>query len=492
MTDPTGTVRLRKSFWAEGNRRLAALRSQTHTILVEHDLMAARRDPLADLLPNPGHRLPTFVDWFERTAKYWLLGEEWWGRFIERAYESGAVAGNVLVGSPPRSRMSVPAVYRELAQREFAGIVAVMVQQVARQATNAAVRKVKPPMMYRQVLAVLKKIGLARLKLAVNSLTVQMHNVARVQAFREAGVTRIGIFPEMLEPMKPSRFLKHDHKPLDVQDKVSEATLQEIADAEARVESAQEAVAEAENEREQATAAADEARRAADAAEKDAAQAELNASQAEATSEVARQRAQTAQEEVNTVEGEVAQAEANAALVRAGDPEDRNYEARVAQAELMVERADAKMARAEDKADQLEQEATQAESDAARLQEEFETAQAEAQSTAADAEQADAEQSAAEEALAEARTELDAAMEALREAQLKAEQEEEEDLVSVQTAGDDKVCVACLELAAGGPYELDEAESLLPVHPNCRCSWVPVNPQEEDSWWRRLLGTLGL
>ena len=49
------------------------------------------------------------------------------------------------------------------------------------------------------------------------------------------------------------------------------------------------------------------------------------------------------------------------------------------------------------------------------------------------------------------------------------------DLVSVQTAGDDKVCVDCQSLSANGPYEIDDptVSDMIPVHPNCRCAFVP-------------------
>jgi hypothetical protein len=46
-------------------------------------------------------------------------------------------------------------------------------------------------------------------------------------------------------------------------------------------------------------------------------------------------------------------------------------------------------------------------------------------------------------------------------------------LVNVLTAGDDKVCDECDDIAAQGPYSLDEASDLIPAHPNCRCAFVP-------------------
>lgn len=48
----------------------------------------------------------------------------------------------------------------------------------------------------------------------------------------------------------------------------------------------------------------------------------------------------------------------------------------------------------------------------------------------------------------------------------------EEDVVEVVTAGDDRVCPECDEIAASGPYDIEEAMDLLPVHPNCRCGLV--------------------
>jgi len=46
--------------------------------------------------------------------------------------------------------------------------------------------------------------------------------------------------------------------------------------------------------------------------------------------------------------------------------------------------------------------------------------------------------------------------------------------VGILTAGDDKVCEACQDIAEDGPYDLDEARGLIPAHPNCRCAFIPA------------------
>lgn len=35
-------------------------------------------------------------------------------------------------------------------------------------------------------------------------------------------------------------------------------------------------------------------------------------------------------------------------------------------------------------------------------------------------------------------------------------------------------CEECLAVEAKGPYTIDEARGLIPVHPNCRCAWAPL------------------
>lgn len=47
-------------------------------------------------------------------------------------------------------------------------------------------------------------------------------------------------------------------------------------------------------------------------------------------------------------------------------------------------------------------------------------------------------------------------------------------MAELLTAGDSSVCPECDKLAEGGPYTLDRARGMIPVHPNCRCAWKPI------------------
>jgi hypothetical protein len=50
----------------------------------------------------------------------------------------------------------------------------------------------------------------------------------------------------------------------------------------------------------------------------------------------------------------------------------------------------------------------------------------------------------------------------------------DQEIVNVLTAGDDAVCAECEDIAANGPYDIDEAETLIPAHPSCRCEFAPA------------------
>jgi hypothetical protein len=41
------------------------------------------------------------------------------------------------------------------------------------------------------------------------------------------------------------------------------------------------------------------------------------------------------------------------------------------------------------------------------------------------------------------------------------------------TAGDNRVCLKCGEMAKAGPYTLDQIETMIPAHPMCRCIALP-------------------
>ncbi len=62
-------------------------------------------------------------------------------------------------------------------------------------------------------------------------------------------------------------------------------------------------------------------------------------------------------------------------------------------------------------------------------------------------------------------------------------------MVEWSTAGDDHVCPRC-EALEGVVLTLDEARGMIPLHPNCRCAWVPANVGEDKGGQTRGKGAI--
>lgn len=52
-------------------------------------------------------------------------------------------------------------------------------------------------------------------------------------------------------------------------------------------------------------------------------------------------------------------------------------------------------------------------------------------------------------------------------------------MVELSSAGDDSVCEECASMN-GTIMDIDDAHGLIPVHPNCRCAFIPYIPDTED------------
>lgn len=52
--------------------------------------------------------------------------------------------------------------------------------------------------------------------------------------------------------------------------------------------------------------------------------------------------------------------------------------------------------------------------------------------------------------------------------------------VNINTTGLSNVCEDCLDLERDNPYTIEEAMALLPLHPQCACSYSPINGGNGD------------
>lgn len=78
------------------------------------------------------------------------------------------------------------------------------------------------------------------------------------------------------------------------------------------------------------------------------------------------------------------------------------------------------------------------------------------------------------------RAHADGQLEALRQLGV----EEVGVMVEWSSAADDLVCDLCSELD-GAVFKLQEAQTIIPRHPNCRCAWIPANVGEPQAGQKR-------
>jgi len=199
------------AFLAEALMRLRQLRRQIRSYLEER--AAARPNTLLTALfarssiAGHGQQISVFSEWMYRATYATLVGDGGWMRpRLEAAYASGARAGAQILGVSEEPGQMQEA-HLEHAILELQGIADALTQQVSRVIAHAEITRERPSRTLRQVLAVLRVVGERRLTLLVNTFTVQLHNVARLDQFRSAGHAWVGVVSETRP--RPARRLDH-------------------------------------------------------------------------------------------------------------------------------------------------------------------------------------------------------------------------------------------------------------------------------------------
>ena len=117
-------------------------------------------------------------------------------RFIDQAWESGRQAAALEVGPSSGVYPGNPQHLAQLAKQELEGIIAVMVQQVSRVAASVLLRRLKLAQAWRVLSAAFDKVTLNRLMAMANVLIISAFNQAKIEIYRSAGLSQVGIIPE--------------------------------------------------------------------------------------------------------------------------------------------------------------------------------------------------------------------------------------------------------------------------------------------------------
>jgi hypothetical protein len=191
--DPTGTLHIRKAFGADALMRLRRVRAHMRAALVDQDTLGLAHGAMGY---HPSEvRLYAFEQWLS-TAFMSLTTGYWWQRYIEIAWQHG-IHDAVKEVRGESYTASAPLTLAWLAEQELDGIVAAVVQQTARVAERAVVRRTKPRIVWQQVIKIMDKVGEERIRQLVNYAIVAAYNRAKIATYRNVGIARMGVVPEL-------------------------------------------------------------------------------------------------------------------------------------------------------------------------------------------------------------------------------------------------------------------------------------------------------
>jgi hypothetical protein len=210
--DPTNTKRLRSRFRAEAQSRLLKFLRITREVLVAQDFLGLNRiAPVFQLHSFSNladqQKLSMFSDWFTATAYSVLVGDgSWLTPNLQQAYASGLKAGATLLKTDI-ALTSLNEMFQQAALHETQGITDALIQRASRAVADGLLKKQKVTQIFRGIQDAFSKVAEPRLNAMCNQFIVAVHNEARLDQFKNAGVKRVGLIPESQPPKSQQRVM---------------------------------------------------------------------------------------------------------------------------------------------------------------------------------------------------------------------------------------------------------------------------------------------
>lgn len=207
--DPTNTLTLRLKFRGDVSMRFRALRRLVIDSIVDKDffgLSSVSTQGVINAMMLGNNRLSAFNDWLYEAERRLVIGgnAEWMRPYVRRAYLAGVHRAEQLVGR--RVELDVDAreeIIFGLARSELDGLVEAANQQSSRVLASALIARQRPRAIAAAVVDRLDKVGLTRARSMSQTIIVHAHATATLDAFRAAGVGRVGVQAEGVRVARP-------------------------------------------------------------------------------------------------------------------------------------------------------------------------------------------------------------------------------------------------------------------------------------------------
>lgn len=183
--------------------QLNQLRASMRQALVDYNVLGLSGGGSNYSMMSSGARLNQFAGWLENAASA-SLDVRWWAHpWLDKATQHGLNSGREeLQGVEYQPIPTTFADLHELARHELRGIIAVLVQKVVRQAHSASARRLAPHQAFREMSHTVNGDIRNRLQLFAHHFAQKGHIHGKGEYFKQAGVRRFGIVPEMRIPRR--------------------------------------------------------------------------------------------------------------------------------------------------------------------------------------------------------------------------------------------------------------------------------------------------
>jgi len=179
-SDPTKTLGIRRGMTKELEGRWRTVK------------LAVVRMVGGDTLP-PVDRIKTFQAWFDNLLSTAVLGDTGWMSYLRAGYAQGVIHAAPRAAPPPNDHLSLIA---EGTYAELQGIVEAVSQQAVRVIAAAALTSSPAREAVTLINRAIDKVGVLRTRALVSSAVVRAHATGTLDTFEASGVRRVGIIPE--------------------------------------------------------------------------------------------------------------------------------------------------------------------------------------------------------------------------------------------------------------------------------------------------------
>jgi hypothetical protein len=206
--DPTGTSSIRAKFRRDLDSRWLQLRRLIVSAFVpQNDILGLRTVPITHNVVSidPGlHRLPgsdrvaAFRNWLDERQRQLILAGDV-GSYINAAIRLANKRAEALTGVASSGSTHERVEHMtSAAKSELQGISAAVTQRATRVLAHGLQVKSRPDRIARDIAAAVDAVGRVRSRALVNFVIVKAFNSGSLDAFRQAGISHVGIVPEKL------------------------------------------------------------------------------------------------------------------------------------------------------------------------------------------------------------------------------------------------------------------------------------------------------